>query len=186
MTNRYLILPTLSDETHMSWFVFVVRLNDLFEPGDRDEIIAELRAEGIGCNNYFPPIHLQPYMVENSSASKPAISPSREYVSARTLALPFFTKMTTAQVDRVCERWKKFWKQFLSVRKGDSENKPRSSVFTRPRRRLRPDHHSQHQHRPACQVRRRSIHCRDRPSAARGRGRLWAKRPVKRFNVREK
>ena len=48
----------------MSWFVFVVRLNDLFEPGDRDDVMQELRAEGIGCNNYFPPIHLQPYMVE--------------------------------------------------------------------------------------------------------------------------
>ena len=55
MTNRYLILPTLQDDTHMSWFVFVVRLNDLFEPGDRDTILRELRAEGIGCNNYFPP-----------------------------------------------------------------------------------------------------------------------------------
>ena len=64
MTNRYLILPTLSETTHVSWFVFVVRLNDLFEPGDRDEVMLELRAEGIGCNNYFPPIHLQPYMVE--------------------------------------------------------------------------------------------------------------------------
>ena len=32
MTNRYLILPTLTEETFMSWFVFVVRLNDLFTP----------------------------------------------------------------------------------------------------------------------------------------------------------
>src|SRR5262249_27550879 len=64
MTNRYLILPTLQDDTHMSWFVFVVRLNDLFEPDDRDVILRDLRAEGIGCNNYFPPIHLQPYMIE--------------------------------------------------------------------------------------------------------------------------
>src|SRR5205823_1549774 len=32
MTNRYLILPTLTDGDLMSWFVFVVRLNDLFEP----------------------------------------------------------------------------------------------------------------------------------------------------------
>ncbi|HTW95363.1 MAG TPA: DegT/DnrJ/EryC1/StrS family aminotransferase, partial [Tepidisphaeraceae bacterium] len=30
MANRCLILPTLDDETHMSWFVFVIRLNDLF------------------------------------------------------------------------------------------------------------------------------------------------------------
>ena len=34
MTNRYLILPTVQDDLHMSWFVFVVRLNDLFEPGE--------------------------------------------------------------------------------------------------------------------------------------------------------
>src|SRR3954463_10490114 len=39
MTNRYLILPTITDQDMMSWFVFVVRLNDLFEAGDRDLII---------------------------------------------------------------------------------------------------------------------------------------------------
>ena len=64
LDNRYLILPTLADDIRMSWFVFVVRLNDLFAPADRDAILAELRADGIGCNNYFPPIHLQPYMAE--------------------------------------------------------------------------------------------------------------------------
>ncbi|HMO26569.1 MAG TPA: DegT/DnrJ/EryC1/StrS aminotransferase family protein, partial [Tepidisphaeraceae bacterium] len=64
LDNRFLILPTLGDDDHMSWFVFVVRLNDLFDPGDRDEVMRQLRAEGIGCNNYFPPIHLQPYMAE--------------------------------------------------------------------------------------------------------------------------
>src|SRR4051794_13028505 len=47
--NRFLILPTLQEDTHMSWFVFVVRLNDLFEPDDRDQVIRALRAEGIGC-----------------------------------------------------------------------------------------------------------------------------------------
>ncbi|HLL88062.1 MAG TPA: DegT/DnrJ/EryC1/StrS family aminotransferase, partial [Tepidisphaeraceae bacterium] len=62
MPSRYVILPTLAEDTHVSWFVFVVRLNDLFEPGDRDEVMRLLRADGIGCNNYFPPIHLQPYM----------------------------------------------------------------------------------------------------------------------------
>ena len=102
MTNRYLILPTLQDDTHMSWFVFVVRLNDLFGPSDRDVIMTELRAEGIGCNNYFPPIHLQPYMIERFGF-KPGDFPVCEYVSARTLALPFFSQMTSRQIDRVCE-----------------------------------------------------------------------------------
>jgi perosamine synthetase len=101
MTNRCLILPTLLDKTRMSWFVFVVRLNDLFEPADRDAIIRELRGEGIGCSNYFPPIHLQPYMMQALS-TKPGDYPVCEYVAARTLALPFFSRMTLKQIDRVC------------------------------------------------------------------------------------
>ena len=117
MTNRYLILPTLDDETHMSWFVFVVRLNDLFEPGDRDEVMRELRAEGIGCNNYFPPIHLQPYMME-ATGHKAGDFPVTEYVSARTLALPFFTRMTRKQVERVCDVLEKTLEKTLMERKG--------------------------------------------------------------------
>lgn len=100
MTNPHLILPTLDDQTHMSWFVFVVRLNDLFEPGDRDRIVKQLRSAGIGANNYFPPIHLQPYMVERLH-HKPGDFPVCEYVAARTIALPFFSRMTGGQVQRV-------------------------------------------------------------------------------------
>jgi perosamine synthetase len=102
MTNKFLILPTLAEDTNMSWFVFVVRLNDLFEPGDRDEIMIQLRTEGIGCNNYFPPIHLQPYMAEKFGF-KPGMFPVTEYVAARTLALPFFGSLTPAQIDTVCD-----------------------------------------------------------------------------------
>jgi len=117
MTNRYVILPTLSDDDHMSWFVFVVKLNDLFEPGDRDEIMLELRKEGIGCNNYFPPIHLQPYMVDEFHF-KPGDFPVTEYVSARTLALPFFGQMTPKQVDRVVSTLDRLLEKTLTARRG--------------------------------------------------------------------
>ncbi len=117
MTSRYLILPTIFDDTHMSWFVFVVRLNDLFEVGDRDEVMRMLRSENIGCNNYFPPIHLQPYMVEKFGF-KPGDFPVTEYVSARTLALPFFGKMTQKQVMSVCDVLEKTLESVLMKRKG--------------------------------------------------------------------
>jgi perosamine synthetase len=117
MTNRYLILPTLETDTHVSWFVFVVRLNDLFEPGDRDEIIRELRAEGIGCSNYFPPIHLQPYMAEKCG-TKAGDFPVCEYVSARTLALPFFGGLTGKQIERVCSTLESLLEKTLMGRKG--------------------------------------------------------------------
>jgi perosamine synthetase len=116
MANRFLILPTLQDDTHMSWFVFVVRLSDLFEPGDRDKVIADLREAKIGCNNYFPPIHLQPYMSEKFGF-KPGDMPVTEYVSNRTLALPFFSRMTTRQINRVCETLDKILQKTLMGKK---------------------------------------------------------------------
>jgi perosamine synthetase len=115
MTNRYLILPTLQDDTHMSWFVFVVRLNDLFEAGDRDDVMRELRSAGIGCNNYFPPIHLQPY-IRDPFGFKAGDFPVCEYVSARTLALPFFSKMTSYQIGRVCETLERVLEKTLTGR----------------------------------------------------------------------
>ena len=117
MTNRYLILPTIADDTLMSWFVFVVRLNDLFEPADRDEVMKDLRAEGIGCNNYFPPIHLQPYIMQQLG-TRPGDYPVCEYVAARTIALPFFTRMTDPQIDRVCQVLEAALEKVLVARKG--------------------------------------------------------------------
>lgn len=117
MTNRFLILPTLQDDTHMSWFVFVVRLNDLFEPADRDRVMQELRSAGIGCDHYFPPIHLQPYIAEKFGC-RAGDFPVCEYVSARTLALPFFNRMTTRQIDRVCQTLEKILEKTLVGRKG--------------------------------------------------------------------
>jgi perosamine synthetase len=115
MTNKYLILPTLDDKTRMSWFVFVVRLNDLFEVGDRDEVMKELRAEGIGCNNYFPPIHLQPYMAK-ATGHREGDFPICEYVAARTLALPFFGQLTNRQIHRVCFVLEKTLEKVLTKR----------------------------------------------------------------------
>ena len=117
MTSRYLILPTLTEDDLMSWFVFVVRLNDLFEIGDRDRVMNDLRAAGIGCNNYFPPIHLQPYIAEKFG-HKPGDFPITEYVAARTLALPFFGKMTGRQINHVCETLERILEKTLMGRKG--------------------------------------------------------------------
>jgi perosamine synthetase len=116
MTNRYLILPTLDDQTHMSWFVFVVRLNDLFEPDDRDKVLLELRSEGIGCGNYFPPIHLQPYMAKQFGF-KSGDFPVTEYIAARTLALPFFSRMTEGQIETVCQTLERVLEKRLVAKK---------------------------------------------------------------------
>jgi perosamine synthetase len=116
MTSRFVTLPTLAEGTELSWFVFVVRLNDLFDAGDRQEAMRELRSAGIGCNNYFPPIHLQPYMAEKFGFREGDF-PVCEYVAARTLALPFFGKMTGKQINRVCDTLESVLEKVLLARK---------------------------------------------------------------------
>lgn len=85
----------------ISWFVMVVRLNDDYSATRRDELIETLRCRGIGCSNYFPPIHLQPFYVERFGYRRGAF-PVCEALSDRTVALPFHCELDEGQVDRVC------------------------------------------------------------------------------------
>ncbi|HLK03686.1 MAG TPA: DegT/DnrJ/EryC1/StrS family aminotransferase [Candidatus Acidoferrum sp.] len=98
--SEALILPPLKLSGHrISWFVYVIRLVEKYPQSDRDGLIEKMAARGIACGRYFAPIHLQP----------PYRSPNRvplpftEHIGARTLALPFFNRITDAQLDEVCE-----------------------------------------------------------------------------------
>jgi perosamine synthetase len=86
----------------MSWFVYVVRLRDEFTRQDRDHVLQELRALGIACNDYFTPIHLQPFYREQFGF-EPYDFPITEGISERTIALPFFNNLPQGDVDYVCE-----------------------------------------------------------------------------------
>ena len=84
-------LPCPDDEQHeRSWFVYVVALP---EESDREMVIAELSARGIQTARYLPCIHLQPYMRERYGFRE-GMCPVAESASARTLALPFHTRLT--------------------------------------------------------------------------------------------
>jgi dTDP-4-amino-4,6-dideoxygalactose transaminase len=84
----------------LSWFVFVVRLAERFSQADRDRVRQDLAGEGIATGRYFAPIHLQPaYGAWRGRVRLPVT----ESVAARTLALPFFNRITDEQIERVCE-----------------------------------------------------------------------------------
>jgi perosamine synthetase len=78
----------------VSWFVFVVRVEN------RDELARSLAERGIACGKYFAPLHRQPLFA-------PRVNPAGDFsvtekVSAQTLALPFFTRITAEQIREVC------------------------------------------------------------------------------------
>jgi perosamine synthetase len=97
---REVEVPRVMPDVKMSWFVYVVRLADRFSRQDRDRVLAALRAEGIGCRNYFESIHLQPFLRDRLGTG-PGQFPVTESVSDRTIALPFFPQMTADQVQTV-------------------------------------------------------------------------------------
>jgi perosamine synthetase len=85
-----LVLPCPDDPEHeRSWFVYVVALP---EGTDRERVISTLEARGVQTARYLPCIHLQPYMRERFGLSE-GMCPVAEALSARTLALPFHTRL---------------------------------------------------------------------------------------------
>jgi len=98
-----LIVPGAGPGCDISWFVFVVRLQDDFTGDHRNRLLEQLTCEGIQVGNYFPPVHLQPFMVEQFGYRRGDF-PIAESVSERTLALPFYNHLTQDQVAFVCGR----------------------------------------------------------------------------------
>jgi perosamine synthetase len=80
-----------------SWFVYAIRLP---AGADREAVIAELADRGIAAKAYLPCVHLMPHYRERFGLREGQF-PVAERVAARLLALPFFTGMTEAQVERV-------------------------------------------------------------------------------------
>jgi perosamine synthetase len=96
-----LIVPSEPEGCDISWFVFVVRLGENFTQKQRDRILKAMKDRGIQVSNYFPPVHLQPFMVEKFGY-KAGDFPITESVSQRTIALPFYNNLTKDEIALVC------------------------------------------------------------------------------------
>ncbi len=100
-----IILPNIESPETMSWFVFVIRLTDLFGHVERDRIITGLRRHDVGAANYFPCIHLQPFYREKFGFQKGSF-PVAETISERTIALPFYNRMDETTIELVVQTLK--------------------------------------------------------------------------------
>jgi len=98
-------IPFSSPDVKRSWFVYVVILEDKYSIEIRDRILQELRRRGIGCRNYFTPIHLQPFYVE-MFGFKQGDFPVTEHISERTIALPFYNNLSDPEIGFVAQSLK--------------------------------------------------------------------------------
>jgi len=95
-----IILPIMEPDKLISWFVYVIRLTDDFSRTDRDAVLERLRKAGIGCSNYFTPIHLQPFYRKMFGYKEGDFSVT-EKISERTIALPFYNNLSLEDISHV-------------------------------------------------------------------------------------
>jgi perosamine synthetase len=100
-----LTVPIEPNGCDMSWFVFVVRLAEAFTQKERDRILQDMKDNGIQVSNYFPPVHLQPFIARQFGYKKGDF-PITESVCERTIALPFYNNLTKDEVAIVCKTLK--------------------------------------------------------------------------------
>ena len=89
--------PAVRPEVRMSWFVYVVTLD---EGLDRDRTLAAMEREGVPGRGYFAPVHTQPYIRERFGDLRGTL-PRTEALGRRTLALPFHNGLEEAEIERV-------------------------------------------------------------------------------------
>jgi perosamine synthetase len=95
-------LPAITvPRCRISWFVYILCLSNRFSATHRDRIIRGMSSREIACGRYFAPIHLQP--AYRSQPHRCMDLTQTESIAPRTLALPFFNRITNDQIAEVCD-----------------------------------------------------------------------------------
>jgi perosamine synthetase len=95
-----LILPSVRAEVDPAWHLYPIRLDLAGLTGDRGQIFCALRAENIGVNVHYIPVHLHPYYRERFGHGE-GECPVAEAAYERLISLPMFPGMTNADVGDV-------------------------------------------------------------------------------------
>lgn len=92
-------LTTPATTTRHAWHLFIVRVDEAEAGLDRDTLMAELKARGIGSGLHFKAAHRQKYYREHYQ--HPYSLPNTDWNSQRICSLPLFPDMQDADVTRV-------------------------------------------------------------------------------------
>ncbi|HME35371.1 MAG TPA: UDP-4-amino-4,6-dideoxy-N-acetyl-beta-L-altrosamine transaminase [Candidatus Sulfotelmatobacter sp.] len=100
------IPPTVRAEVNPAWHLYPIRLDLEKLTADRAQIFRALRAENIGVNVHYIPVHLHPYYRERFGY-KGGEFPVAEDGYARLISLPMFHSMGSQDADDVIGAVKK-------------------------------------------------------------------------------
>jgi len=96
------VLPSVRSGVRHAWHLYPLRLELERLRADRAEIFRALRAENIGVNVHYIPVHLHPYYRQHFGYRGGAF-PIAEHAAARLITLPLFHGMSAQDRDDVIE-----------------------------------------------------------------------------------
>ena len=97
-----IIVPTVQNDSSPAWHLYPIRLDLPKLSAGRAEIFRALRAENIGVNVHYIPVHLHPYYRDRFSY-KDGDFPVAEAAYESLISLPMFHGMTDEDVEDVVQ-----------------------------------------------------------------------------------
>jgi UDP-4-amino-4,6-dideoxy-N-acetyl-beta-L-altrosamine transaminase len=94
-----LLLPARLEDRRSAWHLYVVEIDETRTPRSRAQVFERLRAQGIGANVHYIPIHTQPFY--SRLGFKPGDFPASERYYRRAISIPLFPALTDDQQDEV-------------------------------------------------------------------------------------
>jgi len=104
-------LKAKSDISH-AYHLYVIRINPEYLHADREKIFQSLRAENIGANVHYIPVHLLKFYRERFSARE-GLCPAAELAFRNIITLPLFSSMSDSDAEDVIEAVKKVHDRYL-------------------------------------------------------------------------
>jgi perosamine synthetase len=105
------IPPAVRPETNPAWHLYPIRLDLEKLTADRAQIFRALRAENIGVNVHYIPVHFHPYYRENF-VYKVGEYPVAEDAYNRLISLPMFHGMADQDADDVIQAVRKVLRHY--------------------------------------------------------------------------
>jgi UDP-4-amino-4,6-dideoxy-N-acetyl-beta-L-altrosamine transaminase len=86
-------IPHVKDDVKHGWHLYIITIEPEMLKVDRNKIFEALRAENIGVNVHYIPVHLHPYY-KDLFGYKEGDYPVSEMIYSKIITLPLFPRMT--------------------------------------------------------------------------------------------
>jgi perosamine synthetase len=125
------LVPAVREGVNPAWHLYPIRLQLEMLTAGRGEIFRALRAENIGVNVHYIPVHQHPYYRERvkSNSNCPESYPVAEDAYERLISLPMFHSMTAQDVEDAIHALGKVLQHFGAKGGGDAASRMSTSAL---------------------------------------------------------